>query len=83
MFSRRWMLGIILLWLVIAINLAAFYALQSWLPSILTRLDYDLGTVVAATTLTTVGGIAAAGALIQPLPSAWTGRPVPAASSSR
>jgi AAHS family 4-hydroxybenzoate transporter-like MFS transporter len=32
---------------------------QSWLPTILTDLHYPLSTVVTATTLTTVGGIAA------------------------
>jgi AAHS family 4-hydroxybenzoate transporter-like MFS transporter len=52
--------GTILLWLVFAINLGEFYALQSWLPSILTGLNYPTSVVVGATTLTTVGGIAAA-----------------------
>jgi AAHS family 4-hydroxybenzoate transporter-like MFS transporter len=53
-------LGTVLLWLVFAINLGEFYALQSWLPSIMTGLNYPMSTVVMATTLTTVGGIAAA-----------------------
>jgi AAHS family 4-hydroxybenzoate transporter-like MFS transporter len=60
MFAREWVLGTVLLWVVFAINLAEFYALQSWLPTIMTSLHYPLSTVVAATTLTTVGGIAAA-----------------------
>jgi AAHS family 4-hydroxybenzoate transporter-like MFS transporter len=53
-------LGTVVLWLVFAINLGEFYALQSWLPSILTGLKYPMSVVVSATTLTTVGGIAAA-----------------------
>lgn len=60
LFERRWLLGTVLLWLVFAINLAEFYALQSWLPTILTNLGHPTSTVVAATTLTTVGGIVAA-----------------------
>lgn len=60
LFTRDRVVGTLLLWLVFVINLGEFYALQSWLPSIMTSLDYDMGTVVTATTLTTVGGIAAA-----------------------
>jgi MFS transporter, AAHS family, 4-hydroxybenzoate transporter len=60
LFTRNRVLGTVLLWLVFAINLGEFYALQSWLPTILTGLDHDMSVVVAATTLTTVGGIAAA-----------------------
>jgi AAHS family 4-hydroxybenzoate transporter-like MFS transporter len=60
LFAREWVLGTVLLWVVFAINLAEFYALQSWLPTIMTSQHYPLSTVVAATTLTTVGGIAAA-----------------------
>ena len=50
-------LGTVLLWIVFFLNLAEFYALQSWLPTILTGLGYGLNTVALATTLTTVGGI--------------------------
>jgi AAHS family 4-hydroxybenzoate transporter-like MFS transporter len=60
LFSGRWVLGTVLLWVVFAINLAEFYAMQSWLPTMLTSLHYPMSTVVAATTLTTVGGIVAA-----------------------
>lgn len=60
LFTRDRVLGTVLLWLVFAINLGEFYALQSWLPSIMTGLNYPMSTVVMATTLTTVGGIAAA-----------------------
>jgi AAHS family 4-hydroxybenzoate transporter-like MFS transporter len=49
-----------LLWFVFILNLAEFYALQSWLPSILTNHHYALSTVATATSLTTAGGIIAA-----------------------
>ena len=48
------------LWLVFGLNLAEFYALQSWLPTILTNLGHSLNTVALATSLTTIGGIVAA-----------------------
>jgi AAHS family 4-hydroxybenzoate transporter-like MFS transporter len=60
LFTRDRVLGTALLWFVFAINLAEFYGLQSWLPTILAGLDYDMSVVVTTTTLTTVGGIAAA-----------------------
>ncbi|MES4889663.1 MFS transporter [Streptomyces sp. NPDC096012] len=60
LFTRRWLWGTVLLWFVFMINLAEFYALQSWLPTIVTDLGHSMSVVVAATTLTTVGGIAAA-----------------------
>lgn len=60
LFTQGQLLGTALLWLVFIINLGEFYALQSWLPTILTGLHYSTGVVVTATTLTTVGGIAAA-----------------------
>jgi AAHS family 4-hydroxybenzoate transporter-like MFS transporter len=52
--------GTVLLWVVFAINLAAFYLLQSWLPILLTRLHRDLAITAAATSLSTMGGIVAA-----------------------
>jgi MFS transporter, AAHS family, 4-hydroxybenzoate transporter len=55
--------GTIVLWLVFGLNLAEFYALQSWLPTILTNLNYPLSTVALATSLTTIGGIVAAFAI--------------------
>ncbi len=55
--------GTIVLWLVFGLNLAEFYALQSWLPTILTNLHYPLSTVALATSLTTIGGIVAAFAI--------------------
>ena len=60
LFSRRWVTGTLLLWAAFTINLAVFYALQSWLPTLLEKVGYSPSAVVAATTLTTVGGIAAA-----------------------
>jgi AAHS family 4-hydroxybenzoate transporter-like MFS transporter len=50
----------LLLWAVFTINLSAFYLLQSWLPTLLTGLHRPIGEVAAATSLSTVGGIAAA-----------------------
>ena len=59
-FSDGLGLGTILLWAVFLLNLGAFYAMQSWMPTILTDLGHETSTVVAATTLVTVGGIVAA-----------------------
>ena len=52
--------GTLLLWVVFVLNLAEFYALQSWLPPILTNLNYSIGSVALTTSLTTIGGIVAA-----------------------
>jgi AAHS family 4-hydroxybenzoate transporter-like MFS transporter len=52
--------GTLLLWLVFFLNLAAFYFMQSWLPTILGGLKYPMQTIVWMTSLSTVGGIAAA-----------------------
>lgn len=52
--------GTIVIWVVFTLNLAEFYALQSWLPSILGNVGYTLNTVALATSLTTAGGIVAA-----------------------
>jgi MFS transporter, AAHS family, 4-hydroxybenzoate transporter len=52
--------GTLLLWFVFILNLGEFYALQSWLPTILTNEHYALSTVATATSLTTAGGIFAA-----------------------
>jgi AAHS family 4-hydroxybenzoate transporter-like MFS transporter len=52
--------GTALLWFVFILNLAEFYALQSWLPTVLTRLDYAIADVALVTSLTTAGGIMAA-----------------------
>jgi MFS transporter, AAHS family, 4-hydroxybenzoate transporter len=60
LFQSERTLGTLVLWLVFGLNLAEFYALQSWLPTILTNLGHSLNTVALATSLTTIGGIAAA-----------------------
>jgi AAHS family 4-hydroxybenzoate transporter-like MFS transporter len=52
--------GTLTLWLVFGLNLAEFYAFQSWLPTILTNLGHPLNIVALATSLTTIGGIVAA-----------------------
>jgi AAHS family 4-hydroxybenzoate transporter-like MFS transporter len=52
-------LGTLVFWLVFGLNLAEFYALQSWLPTILTGLGDSLNTVALATSFTTIGGIVA------------------------
>lgn len=58
--SGRQLLGTVLLWLVFALNLAMFYGLQSWLPTILTERGYSAGTLATAASMTTIGGIAIA-----------------------
>jgi MFS transporter, AAHS family, 4-hydroxybenzoate transporter len=52
--------GTLLLWFVFLINLGEFYAVQSWLPTILTGFHYPMHIVVAATNLVPIGGIVAA-----------------------
>jgi MFS transporter, AAHS family, 4-hydroxybenzoate transporter len=52
--------GTLLLWFAFALNLAEFYGLQTWLPTILNKQNYELTTIATATSLTTVGGIVAA-----------------------
>lgn len=52
--------GTFLLWLVFAINLAMFYGLQSWLPTILNEQGYSASTLATAASMTTIGGIAIA-----------------------
>lgn len=56
----RWLLSTLLLWLAFGANLAAFYTIQSWLPTIVGSLGESSRVVIACTVLTTVGGIAAA-----------------------
>jgi AAHS family 4-hydroxybenzoate transporter-like MFS transporter len=55
-----WWGNTILLWLAFAANLAAFYAIQSWLPTIVGSQGQPAPVVIGATVLTTVGGIVAA-----------------------
>lgn len=60
LFRRHWLPSTALLWTAFMLNLGVFYAVQSWLPSILGRLGHLSSVAVAATALTTVGGIVAA-----------------------
>lgn len=57
LFQQRRGLGTVLLWLVFFINLGEFYALQSWLPTVLRGMNYTINQVALITSLTTVGGI--------------------------
>jgi AAHS family 4-hydroxybenzoate transporter-like MFS transporter len=60
LFRRHWLPSTALLWAAFMLNLGVFYAVQSWLPSILGQLGHPPLVAVAATALTTVGGIVAA-----------------------
>ncbi len=51
--------GTLLIWIAFFMNLGIFYALQSWLPTILTNGGYSMGNVATVTGLTTAGGIIA------------------------
>lgn len=63
LFRRKWLKSTILLWLAFVANLAAFYSIQSWLPTIVGSLGRAPEIVIAATVLTTIGGIVAAAAI--------------------
>jgi MFS transporter, AAHS family, 4-hydroxybenzoate transporter len=56
-------IGTLVLWLVFGLNLAEFYALQSWLPTILNGHGFSPNAVALATSMTTIGGIVAAFAI--------------------
>ena len=58
-FERQRAMGTVLIWIAFFMNLGVFYALQSWLPTILTNSGYSIGNVATVTGLTTAGGIAA------------------------
>ena len=58
-FERQRAIGTVLIWIAFFMNLGVFYALQSWLPTILTNYGYSIGNVATVTGLTTAGGIAA------------------------
>lgn len=66
LFTAHLRLGTLLLWGTFVINLAEFYFLQSWLPTMLHSLHYQPNIVVWATAVSTIGGMAA-GLLIGPL----------------
>ncbi|MDQ1594098.1 MAG: hypothetical protein QOH40_654 [Arthrobacter pascens] len=63
LFRSKWLISTILLWLAFVANLAAFYSIQSWLPTIVGSLGRAPEIVIAATVLTTIGGIVAAAAI--------------------
>jgi AAHS family 4-hydroxybenzoate transporter-like MFS transporter len=52
--------GTLLLWVVFFLNLAEFYFMQSWLPTMLTGLKYAPATVVWVTALPTIAGVLSA-----------------------
>ncbi|NWK42795.1 MFS transporter [Ralstonia pickettii] len=52
--------GTVLLWIVFFLNLAEFYFMQSWLPIMLTGLQYAPSTVVWVTALPTIAGVLSA-----------------------
>jgi AAHS family 4-hydroxybenzoate transporter-like MFS transporter len=52
--------GTLLLWVVFFLNLAEFYFMQSWLPTMLTGLKYAPSTVVWVTALPTIAGVLSA-----------------------
>ncbi|WP_175695966.1 MFS transporter [Burkholderia ambifaria] len=59
LFSARFRVGTFLLWAVFAINLAAFYFLQSWLPTVLASISFPPTLVVWATITVIIGGMVA------------------------
>jgi AAHS family 4-hydroxybenzoate transporter-like MFS transporter len=52
--------GTVLLWLIFFLNLAEFYFMQSWLPTMLTGLKYSPSTIVWVTALPTIAGVLSA-----------------------
>ncbi|MBK4738162.1 MFS transporter [Noviherbaspirillum pedocola] len=60
LFTKERSSGTLLLWLIFFINLALFYFMQSWLPTMLTAMKYPLDKIVLVTALPTTGGILAA-----------------------
>ncbi|SAL68607.1 major facilitator transporter [Caballeronia udeis] len=52
--------GTLLLWLIFFLNLAEFYFMQSWLPTMLTGLQYSSAAVVWVTALPTIAGVLSA-----------------------
>jgi AAHS family 4-hydroxybenzoate transporter-like MFS transporter len=53
-------IGTVLLWLIFFLNLAEFYFMQSWLPTMLTGLKYSPSTIVWVTALPTIAGVLSA-----------------------
>ncbi len=63
LFASGRSMGTLVIWAVFMLNLAEFYGLQSWLPTMLGNAGYSLNTVALATSMTTIGGIIAAFAI--------------------
>jgi benzoate transport len=59
LFSADLRTGTFLIWAVFVLNLAEFYFLQSWLPTVLTSLSYPAHIIVWATAVSTIGGMVA------------------------
>lgn len=57
---RRWLPNTLLLWIAFVGNLAVFYAIQSWLPTIISTLGGTPTVMITSTVLTTIGGVVAA-----------------------
>jgi AAHS family 4-hydroxybenzoate transporter-like MFS transporter len=66
LFSPQLRVGTFLLWIVFATNLATFYFLQSWLPTVLASISLPASLVVWATATVIIGGVFAS-LLIAPL----------------
>ncbi|TCK33288.1 AAHS family 4-hydroxybenzoate transporter-like MFS transporter [Paraburkholderia sp. BL8N3] len=60
LFKGKMSIGTFLLWSVFFLNLAEFYFLQSWLPTMLTGLNHPVATVVWITALPTIAGVLSA-----------------------
>ncbi len=58
-FERNRVLGTLLIWVAFFMNLGVFYALQSWLPTVLTNAGHSIGNIAIVTGLSTTGGIVA------------------------
>ncbi|MFM0626938.1 MFS transporter [Paraburkholderia xenovorans] len=53
-------IGTVLLWLIFFLNLAEFYFIQSWLPTMMTGLKYSPSAIVWVTALPTIAGVLSA-----------------------
>ncbi|MFM0258086.1 MFS transporter [Paraburkholderia sediminicola] len=53
-------IGTVLLWLIFFLNLAEFYFMQSWLPTMMTGLKYSPSAIVWMTALPTIAGVLSA-----------------------
>jgi AAHS family 4-hydroxybenzoate transporter-like MFS transporter len=53
-------IGTVLLWLIFFLNLAEFYFMQSWLPTMMTGLKYSPSAIVWVTALPTIAGVLSA-----------------------